>query len=183
MAITPSADRVRGWKPGARCSITTPTGASCNATGDHRYRTCLAHTSTITGLEMIRTRSAPFIVDVRDDRGMLCSRPGDDHISGALAYDRERGRCCSRAKAVVLATGGVGHAGHQQQLGIHLPMARRWRTVWRPSTMEFPYIPYRHGLAAEREGDSGHGGRPRRGRRLAEQRGCRFREQRCWQPP
>src|SRR5688500_19044690 len=86
--------------------------------GGHRYPR-LAHVGDRTGLEMIRTLQDRAVHRERIDVHMECTvlellRDGGDgrgRIAGALGYDRERGRFrLWRAKAVVLATGGIGKA-------------------------------------------------------------------------
>ncbi|MBV8552245.1 MAG: fumarate reductase/succinate dehydrogenase flavoprotein subunit [Acidobacteriaceae bacterium] len=82
--------------------------------GGHRYPR-LAHVGDRTGLEMIRTlqdhgihlgmevhMEATVLKLLKDDQG---------RIAGAFGYERERGRfLLFHAKAVVLATGGIGRA-------------------------------------------------------------------------
>src|SRR6476660_5196294 len=85
--------------------------------GGHRYPR-LAHVGDRTGLEMIRTlqdhgihrgiefhRECTVTTLLKDGE-----RPGD-RVVGAFGYDRERGgfHVC-KARAVVLATGGIGRA-------------------------------------------------------------------------
>jgi len=81
--------------------------------GGHRYPR-LAHVGDRTGLEMIRTLQDHGIhqgIDVHMEHTVLTLLRDGDRIAGAFAYDRERGRLkVFRAKAVVLATGGVGRA-------------------------------------------------------------------------
>ena len=81
--------------------------------GGHRYPR-LAHVGDRTGLEMIRTLQDHGIhqgIDVHMEHTVLTLLRDGDRISGAFAYDRERGRLkVFRAKAVVLATGGIGRA-------------------------------------------------------------------------
>ena len=95
--------------------------------GGHRYPR-LAHVGDRTGLEMIRTLQDHGIhlgLDVFMEYTIVTLLKDGDRIAGAFGYDRERGRFhLFRAKAVVLATGGIGRAlqNHQQQLGIY----RRW---------------------------------------------------------
>ncbi len=82
--------------------------------GGHRYPR-LAHVGDRTGLELIRTlqdhaihsgatvHMECTIVDLLDD--------GNGRVIGAFGYERERGRfLLFSAKAVVLATGGIGRA-------------------------------------------------------------------------
>ncbi len=81
--------------------------------GGHRYPR-LAHVGDRTGLEMIRTLQDHGIhlgLDVFMVHTVIQLLKDGDRISGAFGYDRERGRFhLFRAKAVVLATGGVGRA-------------------------------------------------------------------------
>jgi succinate dehydrogenase / fumarate reductase flavoprotein subunit len=81
--------------------------------GGHRYPR-LAHVGDRTGLEMIRTLQDHGIhkgIDVHMECTVLTLLRDGDRIAGAFAYDRERGRFrLFRAKAVILATGGVGRA-------------------------------------------------------------------------
>src|ERR1700689_2633093 len=81
--------------------------------GGHRYPR-LAHVGDRTGLEMIRTLQDHGIhlgLDVFMEYTVLTLLKADGRIAGAFGYDRERGRFhLFRAKAVVLATGGIGRA-------------------------------------------------------------------------
>jgi succinate dehydrogenase flavoprotein subunit len=81
--------------------------------GGHRYPR-LAHVGDRTGLEMIRTLQDHGIhqgIDVHMECTILTLLKDGDHVAGAFGYERERGRFrLFRAKAVVLATGGVGRA-------------------------------------------------------------------------
>jgi succinate dehydrogenase / fumarate reductase, flavoprotein subunit len=81
--------------------------------GGHRYPR-LAHVGDRTGLEMIRTLQDHGVhlgMDVFMEYTVVTLLKDGDRIAGALAYDRERGRFhVFRAKAVVLATGGIGRA-------------------------------------------------------------------------
>ena len=81
--------------------------------GGHRYPR-LAHVGDRTGLEMIRTLQDHGIhlgLDVFMEYTVVTLLKDDGRIAGAFAYDRERGRFhVFRAKAVVLATGGIGRA-------------------------------------------------------------------------
>jgi succinate dehydrogenase / fumarate reductase flavoprotein subunit len=81
--------------------------------GGHRYPR-LAHVGDRTGLEMIRTLQDHGIhsgMDVHMECTVVTLLHDGERIAGALAYDRERGRFkVFRAKAVVLATGGIGRA-------------------------------------------------------------------------
>jgi succinate dehydrogenase / fumarate reductase flavoprotein subunit len=81
--------------------------------GGHRYPR-LAHVGDRTGLEMIRTLQDHGVhqgIDVHMEVTVLTLFTREGRIAGALAYDRERGWFrLFRAKAVVLATGGIGRA-------------------------------------------------------------------------
>ena len=81
--------------------------------GGHRYPR-LAHVGDRTGLEMIRTLQDHGIhsgMDVHMECTVLTLLRDGERIAGAFAYDRERGRFkIFRAKAVVMATGGIGRA-------------------------------------------------------------------------
>lgn len=81
--------------------------------GGHRYPR-LAHVGDRTGLEMIRTlqdhgihRGIGFHMEVTVTRLLL----DGGRVAGAFAYEREKGRfLLFKARAVVLATGGIGRA-------------------------------------------------------------------------
>jgi succinate dehydrogenase / fumarate reductase, flavoprotein subunit len=81
--------------------------------GGHRYPR-LAHVGDRTGLEMIRTLQDHGIhrgLDVFMECTVVRLLKDGDRVAGALGYDRERGRFrLWRAKAIVLATGGIGKA-------------------------------------------------------------------------
>jgi succinate dehydrogenase / fumarate reductase flavoprotein subunit len=81
--------------------------------GGHRYPR-LAHVGDRTGLEMIRTLQDHGIhqgLDVHMECTIIRLLKDGDRVVGAFGYERERGRFkLFRAKAVVLATGGVGRA-------------------------------------------------------------------------
>ncbi len=81
--------------------------------GGHRYPR-LAHVGDRTGLEMIRTLQDHDIhlgMDVFMEYTVVTLLKDGGRIAGAFGYDRERGRFhVFRAKAVVLATGGIGRA-------------------------------------------------------------------------
>ncbi|MEO7367588.1 MAG: fumarate reductase/succinate dehydrogenase flavoprotein subunit [Gemmatimonadaceae bacterium] len=83
--------------------------------GGHKYPR-LAHVGDRTGLEMIRTLQDHAIhqgIDVHMECTVIELFKDGDRIAGALAYDRERGRFkIFEAKAIVLATGGIGRAFH-----------------------------------------------------------------------
>src|SRR5437588_11635572 len=81
--------------------------------GGHTYPR-LAHVGDRTGLEMIRTLQDHGVhqgIDIHMERTILELLKENGRIVGAFGYDRERGRFVMfRAKAVVLATGGIGRA-------------------------------------------------------------------------
>jgi succinate dehydrogenase / fumarate reductase, flavoprotein subunit len=81
--------------------------------GGHRYPR-LAHVGDRTGLEMIRTLQDHGIhtgMEVHMECTVLSLLLDGNRIAGACGYDRERGRFqLWEAKAVVLATGGIGRA-------------------------------------------------------------------------
>ncbi len=81
--------------------------------GGHRYPR-LAHVGDRTGLEMIRTLQDHGIhtgMEVHMECTVLSLLLDGNRIAGACGYDREKGRFqLWKAKAVVLATGGIGRA-------------------------------------------------------------------------
>ncbi|MEX2261269.1 MAG: fumarate reductase/succinate dehydrogenase flavoprotein subunit [Bryobacteraceae bacterium] len=81
--------------------------------GGHKYPR-LVHVGDRTGLEMIRTLQDAGVhrgIDVHMECTVLALLLDDGRVAGASGYDRERGRFLLwRAKAVVLATGGIGRA-------------------------------------------------------------------------
>ena len=81
--------------------------------GGHKYPR-LAHVGDRTGLEMIRTLQDHGIhqgIEVHMECTVVTLLKDAGRVIGAFGYDRERGRFrVFRAKAVVLATGGVGRA-------------------------------------------------------------------------
>ncbi|HJS47666.1 MAG TPA: FAD-binding protein, partial [Gemmatimonadales bacterium] len=81
--------------------------------GGHRYPR-LAHVGDRTGLEMIRTLQDHGVhqgIDVHMECTVLTLLTGGGRVAGAFGYDRERGRFrLFKARAVVLATGGIGRA-------------------------------------------------------------------------
>jgi succinate dehydrogenase flavoprotein subunit len=81
--------------------------------GGHRYPR-LAHVGDRTGLEMIRTLQDHGIhqgIDVHMECTVVQLLKDDGRVVGAFGYERERGRFkLFRARAVVLATGGIGRA-------------------------------------------------------------------------
>jgi len=81
--------------------------------GGHKYPR-LAHVGDRTGLEMIRTLQDHGVhqgIDVHMEQTILSLLKDGDRVVGAFGYERERGRFkIFRAKAIVLATGGIGRA-------------------------------------------------------------------------
>jgi succinate dehydrogenase / fumarate reductase flavoprotein subunit len=81
--------------------------------GGHRYAR-LAHVGDRTGLEMIRTLQYHGIhqgIDVYMECTITRLLKDGDRVAGAVGYWRESGRfVIFKAKAVVLATGGIGKA-------------------------------------------------------------------------
>ena len=81
--------------------------------GGHKYPR-LAHVGDRTGLEMIRTLQDHGIhkgIDFHMECTVITLLKDGDRVAGAFCYERERGRYkLFRAKAVVLATGGIGRA-------------------------------------------------------------------------
>src|SRR6201987_845348 len=79
--------------------------------GGHKYPR-LAHVGDRTGLEMIRTLQDHGIhqgIEVHMESTVLTLLKDGNRCVGAFAYDRQHGQFkVLRAKAVVLATGGVG---------------------------------------------------------------------------
>ncbi|OGQ84426.1 MAG: fumarate reductase/succinate dehydrogenase flavoprotein subunit [Deltaproteobacteria bacterium RIFCSPLOWO2_12_FULL_60_19] len=81
--------------------------------GGHRYAR-LAHVGDRTGLEMIRTLQQHAVhkgIDVYMECTIARLLKDGDRVAGAFGYWRESGRFVAfTAKAVVLATGGIGKA-------------------------------------------------------------------------
>jgi succinate dehydrogenase / fumarate reductase, flavoprotein subunit len=81
--------------------------------GGHKYPR-LAHVGDRTGLEMIRTLQDHGIhrgIEVYMECTVVRLLKDGDRVTGALGYYRENGRfIVFRARAVVLATGGIGKA-------------------------------------------------------------------------
>jgi succinate dehydrogenase / fumarate reductase flavoprotein subunit len=81
--------------------------------GGHKYPR-LAHVGDRTGLEMIRTLQDHGIhqgITVHMEYTIVALLKDGDRVVGAFGYDRERGRFkIFKARAVVLATGGLGRA-------------------------------------------------------------------------
>jgi len=107
-------DRVRELEAWGTVFDRTPDGRILQRNfGGHKYPR-LAHVGDRTGLEMIRTLQDHAIyqpIDVHMECTIVSLLKDGNRISGALGYDRERGRFkLFQAKAVVLATGGIGRA-------------------------------------------------------------------------
>ena len=87
--------------------------------GGHRYAR-LAHVGDRTGLEMIRTlqhRAVGASIDVFMECTVTRVLREGARVAGAFAYWRETGRfVVLRAKAVVLATGGIGRASCRERV-------------------------------------------------------------------
>jgi succinate dehydrogenase / fumarate reductase flavoprotein subunit len=81
--------------------------------GGHKYPR-LAHVGDRTGLEIIRTLQDFAVhqpIDVHMECTIVSLLKDGNRIAGALGYDRDRGRFkLFVAKAVVVATGGIGRA-------------------------------------------------------------------------
>jgi succinate dehydrogenase / fumarate reductase, flavoprotein subunit len=107
-------DRVRELEAMGAVFDRTPDGRILQRNfGGHKYPR-LAHVGDRTGLEIIRTLQDFAIhqpIDVHMECTVVSLLKDGNRIAGALAYDRERGRFkLFAAKAVVLATGGIGRA-------------------------------------------------------------------------
>jgi succinate dehydrogenase / fumarate reductase flavoprotein subunit len=107
-------DRVRELEAWGALFDRTPDGRILQRNfGGHKYPR-LAHVGDRTGLEMIRTLQDHAIhqkIDVHMECTVVTLLKDGDRVAGAFAYDRERGRFrLFKAKAVVLATGGIGRA-------------------------------------------------------------------------
>jgi succinate dehydrogenase / fumarate reductase flavoprotein subunit len=107
-------DRVRELEAWGAVFDRTPDGRILQRNfGGHKYPR-LAHVGDRTGLEMIRTLQDHGIhqgIDVHMECTILTLLKDGDRVVGAFGYERERGRFrIFKAKAVVLATGGIGRA-------------------------------------------------------------------------
>jgi succinate dehydrogenase / fumarate reductase flavoprotein subunit len=107
-----SPDRVRELEEwGALFDRTAVGGISQRAFGGHTYKR-LCHVGDRTGLEMIRTLQDKGVhagMDVHMECTITHLLKDGERIAGAFGYFRESGLfVLFRAKAVVLATGGVG---------------------------------------------------------------------------
>jgi succinate dehydrogenase / fumarate reductase flavoprotein subunit len=107
-------DRVRELEAWGAVFDRTPDGRILQRNfGGHKYPR-LAHVGDRTGLEMIRTLQDHLVyrgVKVHMECTIVDLLKDEDRIAGAFGYDRERGRfLLFGAKAVILATGGIGRA-------------------------------------------------------------------------
>jgi succinate dehydrogenase / fumarate reductase, flavoprotein subunit len=107
-------DRVKELEAWGAVFDRTPDGRILQRNfGGHRYPR-LAHVGDRTGLELIRTLQDHGVhqgIDVFMEVTVLHLLKDGDRVCGAFAYDRERGRFrLFKAKAIVMATGGVGRA-------------------------------------------------------------------------
>ncbi len=109
-----SPDRVRELEAWGALFDRTKEGSILQRNfGGHQYPR-LAHVGDRTGLEMIRALQDHGIhqgIDVHMENTVVSLLKTGDRVSGAFGYEREKGRFkIFSAKAVVLATGGVGKA-------------------------------------------------------------------------
>ena len=107
-------DRVRELEAWGAVFDRTPDGKIIQRNfGGHRYPR-LAHVGDRTGLELIRTlqdHTTYLGVTVHMEHTVIELILDGGRAAGVLAYDRERGRFhVFAAKAIVLATGGIGRA-------------------------------------------------------------------------
>ena len=112
-------DRVReleAW--GAALRPDGGRAGSCSATSAGTLIARLAHVGDRTRLELIRTLQDHGVhrgLDVHMEFTVVSLLSDGPRIVGALGYDRERGRFrVFKAKAVVLATGGIGGSRNHQ---------------------------------------------------------------------
>jgi succinate dehydrogenase / fumarate reductase flavoprotein subunit len=107
-------DRVRELEAWGAVFDRTPDGRILQRNfGGHRYPR-LAHVGDRTGLEMIRTLQDHGIhrgIQVYMEHTVTALLTSGERVVGAFGYDRERGYLrVFEARAVVLATGGIGRA-------------------------------------------------------------------------
>ncbi len=107
-------DRVRELEAWGAMFDRTPDGRILQRNfGGHRYPR-LAHVGDRTGLELIRTLQDHSIhqgIEFHAEHTVATLLQDGGRVVGAFGYERERGRCVVwEAKAVVLATGGIGRA-------------------------------------------------------------------------
>ncbi len=109
-----SPDRVRELEAWGALFDRTQDGSILQRNfGGHQYPR-LAHVGDRTGLEMIRALQDHGIhqgIEVHMENTIVSLLKSGDRVSGAFGYEREKGRFkIFAAKAIVLATGGVGKA-------------------------------------------------------------------------
>ena len=107
-------DRVRELEAWGAVFDRTPDGRILQRNfGGHKYPR-LAHVGDRTGLELIRTLQDHAVylgITIHMETTIVSLLKDDDRVSGAFGYERERGRFqVYGAKAVILATGGIGRA-------------------------------------------------------------------------
>jgi succinate dehydrogenase / fumarate reductase, flavoprotein subunit len=107
-------DRVRELEAWGAVFDRTPDGRILQRNfGGHRYPR-LAHVGDRTGLEMIRTLQDHGIhqgIEVHMECTIVSLLKDGDRVVGAFGYEREHGTfILFQAKAVILATGGIGRA-------------------------------------------------------------------------
>jgi succinate dehydrogenase / fumarate reductase flavoprotein subunit len=107
-------DRVRELEAWGAVFDRTPDGRILQRNfGGHKYPR-LAHVGDRTGLELIRTLQDRLVAtgaEVHMECTVIALLTDEGRVAGAFAYDRERGRFkVLRARAIVLATGGIGRA-------------------------------------------------------------------------
>ena len=107
-------DRVRELEAWGALFDRTPDGKILQRNfGGHRYPR-LAHVGDRTGLEMIRTLQDHGIhrgMEFHMECTVLSLLVDSGRVAGAFGYDREKGHFLVwKAKAVVMATGGIGRA-------------------------------------------------------------------------
>ncbi len=172
-------DRVReleGW--GAVFDRTPDGRINQRNFGGHRYPR-LAHVGDRTGLELIRTLQDHAVytgMTVHMEHTVIELLLDGGRAAGVLAYDREQGRFhVFSAKAIVLATGGIGRAykiTSNSWEGTGDGHALAYRAGAELIDMEFiQFHPTGMVWPPSVQGHPGHGRRARRGRRPQEQRG------------
>ncbi len=107
-------DRVKELEAWGAVFDRTPDGKILQRNfGGHRYPR-LAHVGDRTGLELIRTLQDHGVhqgIEVFMEHTIVTLLKDGDRVVGAFGYDRDRGRFkIFKAKAIVLATGGLGRA-------------------------------------------------------------------------
>ena len=107
-------DRVRELEAWGAMFDRTKDGRSCSETSAAIGIRAWPTSATAPGLEMIRTLQDHGIhqgIDVHMECTVIKLLKDGDRVVGAFGYERERGRFkLFKAKAVVLATGGIGRA-------------------------------------------------------------------------